>query len=303
MIAMIKPPTVTAPECVVDTDNQLGEGPCWFAGEQALYWVDILGRQLQRFHPASGARQSWAFDEEISAVAERRDRPGLIVSLRHGFALFDPAHAAAGTAPIATPESGLPGNRFNDGKCDAAGRFWAGSMDFDCVAPSGVLYRVDADGQCSRHAEGIAVINGPTWSADQRTLFLCDSARGLVHAYDFDPARGALSNRRSWLQFAADDGQPDGLCTDAAGRIWIAHWAGWCVSCHDPVSAAELTRVRLPVSQVTSCAFGGPDLCTLYVTSARAGLSAAQLAREPLAGSLFALRVSAPGLPAQRYAG
>jgi sugar lactone lactonase YvrE len=291
------------PLCIVDAGNQLGEGPCWSADEQALYWVDILARQLQRFDPATGTVQRWSFEQEVSAVAERRAAPGLLVSLRHGFAVFDPRNAAAGPRWIAEPEATLAGNRFNDGKCDAAGRFWAGSMDFDCVAPSGVLYRLDSGGGCSRHADGIAVINGPTWSADGRTLYLCDSARGLVYAHDFDAANGTLSNRRTWLQLATDDGQPDGLCTDAAGRIWLAHWAGSCITCHDPVSAAELARVHLPVSQVTSCAFGGADLQTLYVTSARVGLSEVQLAREPLAGGLFSLRVSTPGLPAQRFAG
>jgi xylono-1,5-lactonase len=294
---------VTAPECVQSAGNQLGEGPCWSVSEQALYWVDILGRQLQRLHPASGALARWSFDEEISAVALRRTAPGLIVSLRHGFARFDPANAAAGLQRLATPEAGHAGNRFNDGKCDAAGRFWAGSMDFDCVAPSGVLYRLDADGRCSPHADGIAVINGPAWSADGGTLYLCDSARRLVLAFDFAAVEGTLSGQRVWLRFAAGDGQPDGLCTDAAGRLWIAHWAGGCVTCHDPVSAAELARIVLPVSQVTSCAFGGADLQTLYITSARVGLSAEQLMREPLAGGLFAVRVSGPGMPPQGYAG
>jgi sugar lactone lactonase YvrE len=298
------PPTVSAaPECVVAGQHALGEGALWSGAEQALYWVDILGQRLHRYIPGSRMHSSWDFPEEISALSERCNAPGLLVSLRHGFALFNPAQPAAGIQRLCEPEADRPGNRFNDGKCDIAGRFWAGSMDFAAEAASGALYRLDADGACSRHDDGIAITNGPTWSADGRTLYLCETGRGLVHAYDFDAVRGTMANRRLWLRLVAGDGAPDGICTDAAGRIWIAHWGGSCVSCHDPLTAAELLRIRLPASQVTSCAFGDPNLLTLFITTARVGLGAAQLAREPLAGSVFAARVTAVGRPASRYAG
>jgi xylono-1,5-lactonase len=297
------PAVLAAAGCVVAGQNALGEGALWSGAEQALYWVDILGRRLYRYVPGSGAHSNWDFPEEISAVCERRHARGLLVSLRHGFAVFDPAWSAAGIQRLCEPEADRPGNRFNDGNCDAAGRFWVGSMDFAAEAATGALYRLDADGACSRHEDGIAITNGPTWSADERTLYVCETGRGLVHAYDFDAAHGTIANRRPWLRLGAGDGAPDGMCTDAAGRIWIAHWGGGCVSCHEPLSAAELLRIRLPASQVTSCAFGGPDLQTLYITTARVGLNEAQLAREPLAGSVFAARVTAIGRPAHRYAG
>jgi xylono-1,5-lactonase len=295
-------PVTGTPECVLAAGALLGEGALWSVREQALYWVDILGRQLHRYDPGTGNTAQWTFAEEISALAERSGGPGLLVTLRRGFALFDPA---AGREPhyLHQPEPALPGNRFNDGKCDAQGRFWGGTMDFACEAPSGALYRFDPDGRCTRHEKGFAVTNGPTWSADGAVLYFNDTVNGRIHAYDFDAQGGTLSARRLWLGFTAGDGLPDGMTTDAAGRIWIAHWGGACVSCHDPVTAKELCRVELPVSNVTNCAFGGPDLRTLYITTARTGLAPAQLEEQPMAGALFAARVDSPGVPAHLFGG
>lgn len=295
-------PHVDPARCVLPAGALLGEGVLWSVREQLLYWVDILGRRLHRLDPATGSTAHWNFPEEISAIAERAAAPGLIVTLRRGFALFDPA---TGDEPryLNQPEAALPGNRFNDGKCDAQGRFWAGTMDFACEAPTGALYRYDPDGRCTRHDDGFAVTNGPTWSADGHTLYFNDTVNGRIHAYDFDAQAGTLSNKRLWHSFAPGDGVPDGMTTDAAGRIWIAHWGGACVSCHDPVTAHELQRVKLPTRNVTNCAFGGPDLRTLFITTARTGLAPEQLEAEPLAGGLFAAAVDNPGRPAHLFGG
>jgi sugar lactone lactonase YvrE len=292
-----------APRCVVDAGATLGEGLCWSPRSQALWWVDILGRRLHRYRPADGQRTHWDMPSEVSAVAERRNAPGLVVTLRNGFALFDPEAANAGPHLLHSPGCEPAGNRFNDGQCDAAGRFWGGTMDFECEAPTGHFHRLDADGQCRRLDLSFAVTNGPTWSLDGRTMFINDTVNGCVQAFDYDPATGTPSRQRLWLRLAAGDGLPDGMTTDAAGRVWLAHWGGACVSCHDPLSAAELGRIALPAAHITNCAFGGPDLRTLYITSARFGLSAEQLAAQPQAGGVFAVELDATGLAAPLFAG
>ena len=291
------------PECIWSAGATLGEGTLWSPREQALYWVDILEKRLYRWRAADSAQHSWSFDEEISALAERASGAGLLITLQRSFAFFDPAAPDAAPSYLHQPEADQPGNRFNDGKCDAQGRFWGGTMDFACEAPTGALYRYDADGRCTQHEHGFTVTNGPTWSADGRTLYFNDTVNGQTFAYDFDVAAGTLSNRREWLRFSPGDGLPDGMTTDAAGRIWIAHWGGACVTCHDPVSAVELCRVPLPTSHITNCAFGGADLQTLFITSACSGMSPEQRAAEPLAGGLFAVRIDSPGREAPLFAG
>lgn len=293
-------------ETVWPAEAQLGEGLCWSVQRQALYWVDILEKRLYRYTPATGHKEQWDFEDTISAVAERESAPGLVVTLRRGFAFFDP-DADGGRGRIERlhePEPERIDNRFNDGKCDAQGRFWGGTMAIDCKARTGALYRFGANGNCTRMLDdGFPVTNGPTWSLDGRTMYVNDTARARIHAFDFDPESGTISNQRLWLRFAQGEGYPDGMTTDAAGRLWIAHWGGCRVTCRDPESARELLRIDLPVSQVSNVCFGGVGLNTLYITSASTELSAEQLQDEPLAGALLCIETDATGLPANAFAG
>ncbi|HET6395470.1 MAG TPA: SMP-30/gluconolactonase/LRE family protein [Pseudoxanthomonas sp.] len=298
---MRAPRLLAPPRCLWPVGATLGEGPCWSARAQALYFVDILGRRLLRCDAEGRARASWDFDEEISAVAECADGDGLLVSLRHDLALFDPDGGALHR--LVRPEPERPGNRFNDGKCDARGRFWAGSTDFACVAPAGALYRYDGDA-CARVLDGAFISNGPAWSRDGRTLFFNETGRACTYAFAFDPDTGELGERRLWRQWnETEEGAPDGMTVDADGRLWIAHWGGGAVGCYDADSGATLARFELPASNVTSCCFGGAELSTLFVTTARVGLDEAQRQAQPLAGALFALQLDVQGLPANRFAG
>jgi len=300
-MAATPPRLLSQPRVVGGVRATLGEGLCWSPASQALWWVDILEHRLYR-DAVGGAHDAWSFDETISAVAERANGAGLAVTLRRGLALFDPASRAL--VRLDEPEREREGNRFNDGKCDARGRFWGGTMDFAVRAPSGALYRFDAAGHAQRAIDlGWIVTNGPTWTQDGRTMFVNDTVQRRVVAYAFDPETGAVGASREWLVLPEADGHPDGMTTDAAGRVWIAHWGGACVTCHDPATAAELARIALPTDHITNVAFGGPELTTLFISSAKFELSDAQLAAQPLAGALFAVETDALGLAANLFAG
>lgn len=290
---------MNTPECVWDAHALLGEGPLWSARDEALYWVDILGHRLHRYSIGEGQR-TWQFDEEVSAIAERADGKGLIVTRRHSFASFNPESGEM--TKLADIETDIPRNRFNDGKCDSLGRFWAGTMDFDCERNTGSLYRLSPDLSCVRIDSNYIVTNGPAWSADNKTLYHNDSVNGRVYAFDFDLESGSVSNKRVFLQFSQEDGSPDGMTTDAEGGLWIAHWGASKVTRHAP-DGKVLHTVMLPCSQITSCTFGGPGLTTLFITSAANGLSREQLEQEPLAGGLFALNLDIAGVPANQFRG
>jgi xylono-1,5-lactonase len=290
---------MNTPECVWNAHAALGEGPLWSVRESALYWVDILGHRLHRYSIGEGQR-TWQFDEEVSAIAERAEVPGLVMTRRHGFAYFNPATEEM--VPLTQAEPDMPANRFNDGKCDRVGRFWAGTMDFACKEPTGALYRLDPDLRCTRMDWDYIVTNGPAWSADYKTMYHNDSVHGRVYAFDFDLERGELSNKRLFMQFSQEEGSPDGMTTDAEGGLWIAHWGASKVTRHAPDGKVTHT-IMLPCSQITSCAFGGPTLSTLFITTAADGLSPQQLEREPLAGGLFALDLDIAGVPANQFRG
>lgn len=278
-----------------------GAGPVWSSRENALYWVDTAGRQLHRFHPQHKLRDSWSFDESIGAVAECVSRPGLLLALRHELAVFDPDSGRLQRLHQAEPAQ--PANRFGDGRCDVRGRFWVSTRHATSQVPSGALYRYTGGSRCQRLQSGIGPSHGPAWSLDHTTLFMTDAAQRRVLACDFDADKGTLGVPRTWLQLAPGEGQAQGLCTDAAGRIWIARSGAGFVSSHDPDTSEELLRITIPAKQVTACTFGGPDLRTLFITSASQQTSDAGLLSEPLAGALFAVEVDSPGLPAHLFVG
>ena len=290
------------PELALDSRALLGEGAIWNAALQRLHWVDIEAQRVFTYDPVTGENRGCDIGQMVGTVVPRA-AGGLMLALHRGFAALDPASGQVRLLPP-PPELDPALVRFNDGKCDPAGRFWAGTIALaKGPKPLGRLYRLDADGTVRVMLRNVGNSNGIVWSRDRRTLYYIDTPLRRVDAFDYDDASGAITNRRTVIAIPPDLGRPDGSTLDAEGMLWIAMWEGWGVTRWDPQTGALLQTVRLPVARVTSCAFGGPGLDTLYVTSARQGLTAEQLGAQPLAGGLFRMRPGVSGLRAPAYAG
>jgi sugar lactone lactonase YvrE len=287
-------------DCVVKAEALVGEGPIWDDRAQVLWWVDIKAPSLHRYEPATGETRSWPMPSRLGTVA-LRERGGLVGAFKDGFCWIDPETGAV--TPIADPEAHLPDNRFNDGGVDAAGRFWAGTMDDAEQDPTGHLYRLDPSGKVKSYEAHISITNGVDWSLDGRTLYFTDTTGGTIYAYAFDPATGEPGGRRVFAQVPESDGHPDGLVVDAEDHVWGAHWGGARFTRYRPDGSIERV-LPIPAPQVTSACFGGPNLDILYVTSAVIGLDDATRALYPAAGSVFAVTgLGIKGRPTRRFGG
>jgi sugar lactone lactonase YvrE len=278
-------------KCVVDCRNQLGEGALWCPLEQRLWWIDIQKPTLWRLQPG-GAVQHWPLPKPPGSFALRKDG-GFLFAFRSGLATLDKPGAEVKWLPGLEPGD----ERFNDGKCDRAGRFWAGTMDRKLGSAIGRLYRVAPDFKLEAMDRGFTISNGIGWSPDNRTMYFTDTPSRRIYRYDFDAASGTIANRRVFVEVDPGDGGPDGMTVDAEGCVWSAQFDRWCVNRYDPDGKLERS-VRLPVQRPTTCMFGGPDLDTLYITSAAMGLG-----DQKNAGGLFALDPGVRGLPEPRFAG
>lgn len=282
---------------VADCRAMLGEGPVWVVAEQALYWVDIKGLKIFR-RDAGGAVTIWATPFSVGGIAPRISG-GFIAGTEHGVAAID---LVAGRFDILVdPEPDRPANRFNDGKVDRSGRFWAGTMDDTGNTAAGALYRLAANSAPSRVDDGYRVTNGPAFSRDGARMYHTDSAARTIWLFDLDD-EGDASNKRVFARFTAEKGHPDGMTVDADDCLWIAFWNGWCVRRLSP-DGETLGTYPMPVERPTSVAFGGPALNQLFVTSARIGLDDEALTRQPHAGGLFMLEPGVTGLAEVPYRG
>lgn len=277
--------------------DRLGECPLWDERESMLWWVDSRWPALKRFDPATGAVMMQVLPEVVGSIAFR-DRGGLLAATKSGLHVLDGSGGAL--EPMANPEAHLPENRFNDGRCDRAGRFWAGTMCDARRDPTGSLYRFDADFACAKLRNAIIIPNGLAFSPDNRTMYFADTNRHTIWAWDYDLASGAATHERVFAD--TGEGRPDGSCVDADGGLWNAQYGGGRLVRYAPTGKVDRV-VDVPVANPTCCAFGGDDLGTLYVTTATQRLSPEDLAQQPLAGSLLALRPGVKGLPEGRFAG
>jgi sugar lactone lactonase YvrE len=284
-------------QCVADVHAVLGEGPLWVAGEQALYWLDIKGRKIFRLDE-KGELSRWPTPFQVGSIASRSEG-GFIAGTDQGIAEIN---LSTGRLQVLfNPEEELPHNRFNDGKVDRQGRFWAGTMDDRERGSAGTLYRIDPSLHWTVVDSHYGITNGPAFSPDGRLMYHSDTLRRVTYAFDLD-TEGNASNRRVFLQFGEADGHPDGMTVDSDGCLWIAFWGGWCVRRFSPAGELRQT-IKVPVEQPSSCAFGGPDLDRLYITSATKSLDERALAMQPKAGGLFMVIPGVRGLEEAPFAG
>ncbi|BBH22277.1 hypothetical protein Back11_36220 [Paenibacillus baekrokdamisoli] len=279
-------------ELFLDAEAILAEGPCWNAEQGKLYWVDIQGEKFCRVDPRTGLNEVFPIGKPVGAVVcaggER-----VMLATKDGFESYD--CSTQQLTSVVDPEAHLPENRFNDGKCDSAGRLWAGTMEAVEVHVCGSLYVLEADCSYRKMHDDVFVSNGLAWSPDDKEMYYIDSMKQTVTAFEFDVLTGSISNPRLLIDFQSEPGYPDGMTVDEEGMLWIAHWDGWQVSRWDPRTGRKIDSVFVPAAKATSCAFGGENLDILYITTARVGLDEEQLSNQPHAGGIYSFKPGVKG--------
>jgi len=293
------PDTLTI-NIAADVQNILGESPLWDGASGSLWWVDIKRAKLYRLLPGTRAVDNWDLPYPATAVAMMGDQRALLLACPGALMRFDVETGKI--SELAPFEVEQPGNRPNDGKCDPAGRFWLGSMDDGEERTSGALYRIGANFKAERVLDNLSIPNTLAWSPDRSTFYFADSSDQTIWAFDYDIDSGGLENRRVFISLKGTDAFPDGSTIDAEGYLWNAQWNGWRVVRYAPDGTTDRI-IEMPVACPTSCMFGGKNLETLYVTSARKGQSDDALTGQPHAGALFAFRPGVTGLPETAFAG
>jgi sugar lactone lactonase YvrE len=280
--------------------NTLGEGIQWDVQSRTAWWTDIQEKKIQRYTPATGALDTFAMPERVGSFALIERSNDIIAAFESGFAIVNLAGGAVRW--LGKPDAALPGVRFNDGRVDRQGRFWAGTMvETEPRDARGNLYCVSGDGDVQRREGGIIISNGLCWSPDSRRMYFADSPLRTIYVYNFSAADGAISNRRVFAR-TPEGAHPDGATVDAEGYLWSAHWGAGKVVRYSPEGLVDRI-LHVPASQPTCVAFGGTNLDLLFVTSARENLSEKRLANEPDAGHVFIYKMDVRGLPDRRYGG
>lgn len=284
-------------ELLLDSKAALGEGPAWDEKTQTLYWVDILGQRVHAWK--DGQDDVLQLDEFVGCVAPRREG-GLVAALHTSFWSLD---RAAGKRTFLASVSEPVSNRFNDGKCDPAGRLLAGTMDMEEKATSGNLYSLETGKPPRKLLDSIRISNGLAWSPDYKIFYYIDTPTRQVRAFDYDVETGNIANPRVAIEVPARMGWPDGMTSDLEGHLWIALWGGNRVSKWNPLTGRKEAEVAVPAPHVSSCVFGGPRRDILFVTTACVGLDESALAKYPLSGGLFQIQTQTEGMPTFAFAG
>jgi sugar lactone lactonase YvrE len=277
----------------------LGEGPYWDHDERKLYWVDILRNSLHIFDPLTKKSNRLEFPNHVCAIA-KKGTDELILALKDGIYFYN---LKTGELTIAAkPNHELDDeNRFNDGKCDPQGRFWVGTMNMNGKKHQGELFCFLRDGTLQTVLKGVSISNGMAWDETRNKMYYIDTPTQQIVSYDFDYATGEISNKDTVYTFDLNDGSPDGMTIDSQGMLWVALWGGGKVANVDPLTKEWLSSIEVPASLVTSCVFGGENLQTLYITTARIGLSEEELAVQPFAGGVFSIQLDVKGTPCNSF--
>ena len=286
------------PELYIQAGCINAEGPVWDESTGTLYFIDVEAGKI--FSHSGGRLISWDAGEQIGC-AVLRERGGMIAALKSG--LYEVDFPYGGKKLIQDPERHIPGNRFNDGKVDPAGRLLAGTMALsskESDPPSGALYCLNTDGSVEKRIGNIYLSNGLAWSGDGRLFYHVDTTARTVTRYDYDPETGSMSNPEAVIRVPEALGFPDGMTIDHQGMLWIALWGGGAVSRWNPLTGELLEKYELPVQNVSSCCFGGKDMDLLFITTASQDTD---MEKYPLAGSIFMMKTRVKGAASRKYKG
>jgi sugar lactone lactonase YvrE len=287
-------------ELVLDVKATLGEGPCWDSVRQLLYWVDILEKKVYIFNPVTNENRGIQLEQYVGAIVLRNTNEA-VLAMGNGFYFLN--FLTKKVSLIDEPESHLANNRFNDGKCDAYGRFWAGTMNKLYDKEQGALYCLHTNMKVQKKLDKVGLSNGIAWSPDNQFMYYIDSITKNVCCFNYNIDTGEIKKPIDIISFPEGEGVPDGMTIDEEGMLWIAHWGGSKVTRWNPKTGKQINSLEVPALNVTSCIFGGKDLNELYITTARMGLNKEQLNYYPFSGGLFRIKTDVKGSPSYAFKG
>lgn len=288
-------------ELVLDVKATLGEGPCWDRINQLLYWVDILEKKIYIYNPVTHVNRGIQLEQSVGSIVLRNNNKEAILALEKGF--YNLNIETEEVTLIKEIENHLPNNRFNDGKCDTYGRFWAGTMNKFYAKEQSALYCLDPNMNVQKKLDKVSLSNGIAWSPDNKYMYYIDTLHKNVCRFSYNIASGNIENPNIIIKFPDGEGMPDGMTVDEEGMLWIAHWGGSKVSRWNPKTGKQIHAIEVPALHVTSCTFGGKDLNELYITTARTGLNKEQLENYPFSGGIFKIKTAVRGIPSFVFKG
>ncbi|TAN21710.1 MAG: SMP-30/gluconolactonase/LRE family protein [Chitinophagaceae bacterium] len=285
--------TVTNHRCL------LGEGVVWDGMGKTVSWIDIERGKIHEYSTIRKSHRTIKVNQKIGSISYTT-KGNYVAAMQNGFGII--YRASGKIKMIANPESDLPNNRFNDGKCDPAGRFWAGTMSLNEEPNRGSVYVLDKNLSITKMISGTTISNGMAWDINRKKFYFVDTPTFTIASYDCDTNTSQITGKEIAVKIPAKEGSPDGMTIDKEGMLWVAHWDGWQVARWNPLNGQKIGEIRLPVSRVTSCTFGGDNMDSLYITSAKIGLSKNELGSQPLAGALFVVKnCGYRGLPISKF--